>query len=279
MEGVMSASDAERAVQFLRAFPVAMVGSDEWLLQHEALERMNVAAHANAQGNKDDYVLASLLTFDKLPVLVHELYSVSTFRRCLLPHIVSDGRVAASASHVRLYFCLYHEASLVNLLECLLYHDYAAESLGDAAIDLVDFCVARVEELVAGVYSAREAPAVAAGTGSGTVQEQSRRWLSDIGFSVSIASVTILRYISEHLPKLQLSVMARVLDRHDVILLQVPLIENPPWVRRVDGAKWQKWVGNVWQDVDPRDLMKISPCEGQPWREFYLVPWECGGGF
>lgn len=312
------------------------IGSDAWLEQHEVLERLNLQSvsasatnrgdpaftravlrpvalttphshppllsqHANAAGNRDDFVLAGLLTFDKLPLLVHELCALDIFRRYVLPRFVDAAEDAAAAaaaagakppraSSSRLYFCLYHEATLVNLLECVLYHDYAAEALHEAAIDLVDYVAARVEELAGGAYA--RPPAADAGSGSGGVRQQVTGWLHDIGFSTSVACVSLLRYVCEHLPKLQLSVMARVIDRHDALLLQVmraaagvpspyplprtrprtrppqvPLIENPPWVRRgpPPASSWQKWVGNTWVDVDARDLLKLSPCEGQPW--------------
>lgn len=192
---------------------------------------------------------------------------------------LSEGTTGSSvgeprSSSMRLYFCLYHEATLVNLLECILYHDYAAEALHEAAIDLVDYVAVRVGDLAGGAYSRPPT-----GTTEGGPRQQVVQWLYDIGFSTSIACVSLLRYICEHLPKLQLSVMARVIDRHDALLLQVPLIENPPWVRRAPqppsegssgaesypAAAWQKWVGNAWVDVEARDLLKLSPCEGQPW--------------
>ena len=221
------------------------------------------------------------MTFDKLAVLVHELCALDVFRRFVLPRFVDASDEAAAAavtaggaparsSSSRLYFCLYHEATLVNLLECILYHDYAAEALHEAAIDLVDYVAARVEELAGGAYAH---PPTGTADGVAGTRQQVAGWLHDVGFGTSIACVSIMRYVCEHLPKLQLSVMARVIDRHDVLLLQVPLIENPPWVRRspapasggAGAAAWQKWIGNAWVDVESKDLLKLSSCEGQPW--------------
>jgi zinc finger MYND domain-containing protein 10 len=49
-----------------------------------------------------------------------------------------------------------------------------------------------------------------------------------------VTAVAMLRFICEHIAALPLSVMTRVLDTHDVLLGLVPLIENPPWTRRLD---------------------------------------------
>jgi len=76
----------------------------------------------------------------------------------------------------------------------------------------------------------------------------------DLLFRSAVVSVTLLRYVTEHIAKLPLSVINRVLDTHgasdvgcvgasrvscgpglvcaDVMVMVVPLIENPPWTRR-----------------------------------------------
>ena len=36
----------------------------------------------------------------------------------------------------------------MNMLEVFLYHDYAAEALGDAIVDLVDFCMRKVTFMI-----------------------------------------------------------------------------------------------------------------------------------
>jgi hypothetical protein len=64
---------------------------------------------------------------------------------------------------------------------------------------------------------------------------------------------------------LPLSVVSRISDTHDLLMLLIPLIENPPWTRRLPTGKWQKLIDQKWQDVAPIDLLKITKLEGQPW--------------
>jgi hypothetical protein len=207
----------------------------------------------------------------------------------------------ASGAPLRTYYTLHHEAVLVNLLETVLYHSYAAEALGDdALLGLVDYAMRQVNRLImstharnslrgdqaarrrlessadpamaafaaaaaargAAVEADDAAAALPAATGAGTAAAaaddpsrpslaaaaaiarvsadpaaasaaQLAAWCRDIGFNIGCACVSILRFLSDHLPKLPLSVMARVLDHHDLPLAMVPLLENPPWVRKV----------------------------------------------
>ncbi len=43
---------------------------------------------------------------------------------------------------------MYHEATLSNLFEVFLYYDYACQAIGDALIDLIDWCVRKVTALI-----------------------------------------------------------------------------------------------------------------------------------
>jgi hypothetical protein len=53
-------------------------------------------------------------------------------------------------------------------------------------------------------------------------------------------------------------------------MLVIPLIENPPWTRRVNG-KWQKLIDHKWSDVAPIDLLQVTKLEGQPWLTLYFL--------
>ncbi len=90
-----------------------------------------------------------------------------------------------------------------------------------------------------------------------------------ISFGVGVAALGVLRFISEHIPKLPLSAYTRVLDTHDVPLAMVPLIENPPWTKRAPNGKWYKYANQAWTEVPVRELLKLTPTEGQPWLVLY----------
>lgn len=162
---------------------------------------------------------------------------------------------------------LYHEATIANLLEVVCYYDYAVAAMGDALIDLADYCVRKVNYLVSkwvvallgarpprdgrpsreGVCGAGAQAAggacVGAGAGGGqgrgvcacapaagalracvlrSLRGRGRRGCaqdldqqrSEITFRTAVAAVTILRYLTEHVSKLPLGIITRLLDTH-----------------------------------------------------------------
>lgn len=123
---------------------------------------------------------------------------------------------------------------------------------------------------------------------------QLRQWRGETVYRLGVSSVSILRYLSEHAKNLPLFLQTRLLITHELPLLMVPLLENPPWVRRgrrlqnpdVTGSTassgdskstqqtvtvWQKYVNHKWVDVEPKDLLKLTPLEGQPWLTLHAL--------
>jgi len=227
------------------------------------------------------------------------------------------------AGPILAYHILHSEVALANALECWLYHCEAAEALagsGEALLDLLDYCARGTNRLImaahgrgggsaggggaaanadpAGAAFAALAGGGAAGDGAGAAAStaaaaaaaaaQLSAWCADACFNIGCSCVTMLRFLAEHAPRLPLALLARMLDYHDLPLTMVPLLENPPWVRRVrrEGAAggggggsspltWQKYVGRVWRDAPPAELLRLTPLEGQPWlalRSLLLEP-------
>ena len=79
----------------------------------------------------------SFVTFDKITPLVHSLLSSEVWKMKVFPLIKKD---VAELSTIKSYMCLYHESSVVNLLEVMLYHRTACESSEDALVEIVDYC-------------------------------------------------------------------------------------------------------------------------------------------
>ena len=79
----------------------------------------------------------SFVTFDKITPLVHSLLSAEVWKMKIFSMIKKD---VAELSTIKSYMCLYHEASVVNLMEVMLYHRTACESSEDALVEIVDYC-------------------------------------------------------------------------------------------------------------------------------------------
>ena len=120
--------EAERLVESLRKFEIEEIGCSAWLQQHEVIERLNIQAHQSAASISDEYVLEALLTYDKLDVLVNDLITLEAWKDNVYPLLLDE---VAGKNTMRCYFILYHEATLVNFFEVLLYHKHVCENLGE----------------------------------------------------------------------------------------------------------------------------------------------------
>ena len=279
---IVDAVEAERLVEGLRKFSVEEVGSSSWMEQHRNLERLNLQAHQSARSNSDEYVLEALLTFDKVETLLHDLLLIEAWKENVYPELLDR---VAGRNTMRVYFVMYHEATLVNLLEVLLYQRHFCEAGGERMIELVDYCARKITRLQSGYdfrqhspqsagKSADPDPTAAARLLSDELanrppQEELAQHLTEIEFKVCISACTLARFLCEHADAMPLSVAGRITDTHDLLVLLIPLIENPPWTRRLDSGKWQKLVDYKWAEVKVIELLKITKLEGQPWLAVY----------
>lgn len=275
LPAVIDPSEAERCVEALTKFNVEDVGSSKWMTQHLNIEKLNLQAHQSAMTNSDEYIIEALLTFDKLEVLIHDLLIIETWKEKVFPLL--RARVAGRNS-IRIYFVLYHEATVVNLLEVLLYHKHVCEAGGERMLEVVDYVARKLTRLNGGYDFRAHQPS---NSSSASVQELAEtmaaitpeneltKHLTEIEFRVCISSVALARFLCEHANSMPLSVVSRITDTHDILILLLPLIENPPWTRRLDSGKWQKLIDQKWSDVAPIDLMKVTKLEGQPWLGLY----------
>ena len=79
----------------------------------------------------------NFVTLDKIGTIVCELLTAEVWKAKIFPHIKSE---VAQLSSIKSYICMYHEASICNLMEVMLYHRTACESNEDALVELIDYC-------------------------------------------------------------------------------------------------------------------------------------------
>ena len=277
---VVDPSNAERLVEGLVKFSVEEVGSSQWIQQHVDIEKLNLQAHQSAMTNSDEYVIEALLTFDKIKILIHDLLIIEAWKQHVLPLL--RGRVDGRNS-IRIYFVLFHEATVVNLLEVLLFHRHVCDYCGEVMLEIVDYVARKLTRLNGGYDFRLIEPRVllpktpgsasaaehAAALATVTPEVEMTKHLIEIEFRICISSCALARFICEHADVMPLSVVSRITDTHDLLILLVPLIENPPWTRRLDNGKWQKLIDQKWNTVAPIDLLNVTKLEGQPWLGLY----------
>lgn len=270
---IVDHSEAERLIESLVKFSIEEVGTSRWMEQHRVLEKLNIQAHQNAMTNSDEYVLEALLTFRKIDLLIDDLLVIEAWKEFVYPLLLED---IAGRNSMRVYFILYHEATLVNLFEVLLYHKHVVATLGEKVIELIDYSARKLTKLSSGYNfrshdpfaNSQNAKEIASSLEARSPVAELSQHFIDIEFRACISACSLARFLCEHADVLPLSALSRITDTHDLLILFIPLIENPPWTRRT-GGKWQKLIDQKWAEVAPIDLLKITKLEGQPWLGLY----------
>jgi len=85
----------------------------------------------------DEFIMEGFCTHDKVPSLVNDLLTAEVWMSKIFPLIKED---VAKLSGIKSYLCLYHEASICNLMEVMFYHRTACESNEDALVEVIDYC-------------------------------------------------------------------------------------------------------------------------------------------
>jgi hypothetical protein len=202
--------------------------------------------------------------------LIHELIAIEVWREKVYPELVKVDFVEKST--MTAYMVLYHEATVISLLEAILYHKESVEACEDSVLDLADYCFRRIVHLN-GLPPYNEADDVIPDVREmldATGQEQLEDQTKTIPFNISTKAVSIMRYIVDNCSVLPLSCLTRLLNTNDLPCAMVPLITDSPWSRTKEG-KLQKYVDGEWVEVPPGDRFSLSKAEGQVWLALYTL--------
>lgn len=94
---------------------------------------------------------------------------------------------------------MYHEGTLVSLLETVLYHSDCCSSLEDSCVDLIDYSAFAVVKM--NTLEKKKADATAEEIRSRSVRDELLAQQSELCFEIGLRCVSILRYIVESLDR------------------------------------------------------------------------------
>jgi predicted Zn-ribbon and HTH transcriptional regulator len=273
----LTANEAEVYIQELKKIPIEEYGYDKWMKQHEFIEKLNIQAHLNVAQQSEEFISELLVTYDKIEALIYDLLVSETWRRKVFPLIKSK---ITQGNSLRVYLMLYHEVTIVNLLELVLYNKNACTSVDEKMLDLVDYCARKVtflntweddddedDESINDINKFMER----------SEAEQMEKTVKKQNYAISINALSILRYMTDYITDLPLSVMTRLLNTKDMITALSYLIESVPWVRRTPSNKILRWEGSNWKEISKNDISKLCQVEAQIWIALYnlMVEPEC----
>eukprot|EP00056_Hartaetosiga_gracilis_P003410 m.63502 g.63502 ORF g.63502 m.63502 type:complete len:452 (+) comp11443_c0_seq2:572-1927(+) len=277
---ILNVHDAEQFVSALKAFDLKHIGRNTWLKQHEYLEKLNVQSHVNAAMQKDDFVKDVLLSYEKVNLLVYELVLMEVWRENVKPRLEKLGY--AKNNSLLPYMVQFHEATVANLLESILFFGEVCDAISDNVVDVIDYCHRCIQFL-----NSRDEDIIEEEDKLNKIEPKELNKLSpqkqldyqtrNLRFQICIRAVAILRYLTDNITSLPLGAMTRMLSTLDLPSALVTLVISPPWTRQRDGKLQKLDEMNEWVDVPPSDRFKLTKNEGQVWLALYnlLMEPEC----
>ena len=144
----------------------------------------------------------AFVTHDKITMLVNDLLTAETWKAKLLPLILSD---VAGMSSIKSYLCLYHEASICNLLEVMLYHRTACEGSEDALVELIDYCYRKFVNMTnkSDEYTKlREETPVEKDPKEimkMSAEDELTKHAKEIEFTCTMTALSLIRFVTDHM--------------------------------------------------------------------------------
>ncbi|KAI5628436.1 zinc finger MYND domain-containing protein 10, partial [Silurus asotus] len=266
MDSLLLHGEAECYIQALERVALRDIGSPRWFRQHDYIEKLNMQAILQASSNQEEFIKDLFVSHGKVPTLVYGMILIEVWKQKVFP-ILCKLQDFTPKSTFPLYMVIHHEATIINLLETILYHKESCEAADDAVVDLIDYCFRKLT-LLAECSARREIP---------TEERPSHAEVSNINsiqdlqnqstmleFEISLKALSVLRYITDHVESLSLSVLTRMLNTYNLPCVLVQLVENSPW-SRTSGGIMQKYECGKWREIPAEDRLKMTKLEGQVW--------------
>lgn len=171
---------------------------------------------------------------------------------------------------------------LAGLLEIALYYRETCEvEENECLVDLLDYCHRRVTHLLGnleekeGEYEEKkeeeeEKEEASASNQKTDLLKEMNSYSKSFQFSLAMSSLSIMKYITDHLTVLPLSITTRLLNTHDTPSLLVNIMLRAPWTRKNEKGKTERY-DDKWVTVETRDRLRISKVEGQVWLALYQL--------
>ncbi|XP_030277386.1 zinc finger MYND domain-containing protein 10 isoform X2 [Sparus aurata] len=212
----------------------------------------------NASAMHDEFVKEFLVSYGKIPVLVHEMILVEVWKHKVFP-VLCQLQDFNPKNTFHLYMVIHHEATIINLLETIMFHKDSCEAADDSVLDLVDYCHRKLTLLASKATHDQHNP-----TGKAVVStiEELQAQNAALEFEISLKAVSVLRYITDHAESI--SVISRMLCTHNMPCVLVQLIDCCPWSRFREG-EIEKYINSRWQKIPVEDRLKITKLDGQVW--------------
>eukprot|EP00760_Papus_ankaliazontas_P005809 PhM_4_TR12774/c0_g1_i1/m.66810 len=273
---ILSYGEADGMIRGLKPIPLSEIGTSEWKTQRDYLEQLNVTAHSNASRKVDDFVASLFVSHEKVHVLLHEMLVMDVFRRNIISHIRKDIVSTPTGQ----YMYIQYEGVLMNLLECMLFHEDVVTALDEDASELLEYCWRNVAD----VLTKRGAMH---GFFIATLKKRTPQEMLELGdpaahsddkvrFTIAMASLSCIWFVVERIRRLPMSVLNCALVKMDLMMSLAEVICQQPWLVREKGKQY-KYIENDFKEVSHEDSLVLCSVEAHCWFavHFLMCDSEC----
>ncbi|KAJ3373813.1 Zinc finger MYND domain-containing protein 10 [Allomyces arbusculus] len=252
----------------LEKLPIDTYGDEQWVDQHVALERLSMQATLNVRMGAAETVSDALLSFDKVPTLIHQLLVTRTWKRNVYPLV---RKAIARKASILAHAMIQHEATLLNLLQTVLYKKESIDKAGDTLVDLIDMLVTHLDYLNSDAVDTVKSAApqktqspndLLSAPEHETLAEQSTK----LAYETAWAALAALCHMTHHLAQFPLAVLARLINTRDILYSLVYLLEGKPWERNLTGrAGVERFEDGRWVARTGEDVHLVAKPEAHAW--------------
>lgn len=141
VDEIITPFEMQHLISSLKKLDITLYGSKEWLKHHEKIEKLNNQGHRNAMNNNEkgmveDFVTGGDSGQNQVDTLIYDLLVTEAWKDNVFPRVKNS---LAKTFSLKSYMLLYHEATVANLIEILMFHREAMEDSQDSVLELVDY--------------------------------------------------------------------------------------------------------------------------------------------
>lgn len=261
---VLHPAELEQHIRSLRPQPVHEIGTTSWIGAHQTVLKLLHQAMLEMRSHQEEAVKELIVGHAKLPVLVHEIIAVQLWRSKVLPRLLAIEEQPAAT--FALYTVLFHEATALSLVECVLFHQDGCQALNETCLDLIDYCANGLAQLC-GLCGDRERERDddAGGDRDESAAAELQRQQRDLAFKMGMRCVSTLCYLVDRLDVLGLGATARLVRTHDTPVLLSQVLHAAPWRRRCSSGTVELFADDRWRPARGDAALRLIKVEAQTW--------------
>lgn len=258
---VLLPSEADLLIKSIDISSLDRISDKSWWRRHDTLEKLNIQSVMNATSSSC-FITEYILTHGKVGSLIKELLVSELWTERIFPHI--SIMLSKDQSTLSIYMTLFHEATTAGLIESIFYYKEVCEEAGDFLLDLIDYINRKLTSIILRNESKKN------GKKDQEISDIEKQ-NEDIQFTVSMKSISILKYVADAIDVIPLSAVTRILETHDIPCLLSQLLDIAPWKRKTQDGTLQIFTDNKWVSVAKDETHLLPKIEGQVWLALYQL--------